>query len=120
MGGFGMFAMGLIGGITGIIASLLAMAIGGVDAAFSDSGTSSITGLAVSALLFSILGIVGSAFSKSKPKLAGYLMLVSGVAGAISISLFYVLSGVLLIVAGFMGVLSKKKAGNSTVPPVFE
>ncbi|MFD2877327.1 hypothetical protein ACFTAO_17030 [Paenibacillus rhizoplanae] len=29
-----MFAMGLIGGITGIIASLLAMAIGGVDAAF--------------------------------------------------------------------------------------
>ncbi|WP_128656437.1 DUF4064 domain-containing protein [Paenibacillus sp. 598K] len=101
--------MGLVGGIFGIIAAIVAMMIGGVDAALSDSGTSQITGLGISALLFSILGIIGSAFSKSKPKLAGTLMLISGVAGFISISMFYILSGVLLIVAGCMGLFSKKK-----------
>lgn len=103
-----MFAMGLIAGIFGIIASIMAMVIGGVDAAFSDSGTSQITGLAVSALLFSILGIVGAAMTKSKPKVAGWLMLISGVAGFISISMFYILSGVLFVVGGLMGILAKK------------
>ncbi|MEC0235240.1 DUF4064 domain-containing protein [Paenibacillus kribbensis] len=107
-----MFAMGLVGGIFGIIAAIIALFVGGVDAALSDTGTSSIMGLAISALIFSILGIVGSAFSKSKPKLAGWLMLVSGIAGFISISLFYILSGVLLIIAGFMGIFSKKKTNQ--------
>lgn len=108
--------MGLIAGIFGIIASIVALMIGGIDAAFSESGTSSVTGLAISALLFSILGIVGAAFTKSKPKLAGWLMLVSGVAGFISISMFYILSGVLFIVAGFMGILSKKKVVQEARP----
>ncbi|OAB35870.1 hypothetical protein PMSD_12780 [Paenibacillus macquariensis subsp. defensor] len=110
-----MFAMGLIAGIFGIIASILAMFIGGIDAAFSDSGTSQITGLAIAALLFSILGIVGSAFAKSKPKLSGWLMLISGIAGFVSISMFYILSGVLFIIAGFMGILSQKKKIGSAV-----
>ena len=110
-----MFAMGLIAGIFGIIASILAMFIGGIDAAFSDSGTSQITGLAIAALLFSILGIVGSAFAKSKPKLSGWLMLISGIAGFVSISMFYILSGVLFIIAGFMGILTKKKRIQSTI-----
>ncbi|WP_237690877.1 DUF4064 domain-containing protein [Paenibacillus caui] len=101
--------MGLVAGIFGIIAAIIAMFVGSIDAAFSETGTSSITGLAISALIFSILGIVGAAFSKAKPKLAGWFMLVSGVAGFISISFFYILSGVLFVVAGFMGILSKKK-----------
>ncbi|MGF7049096.1 NADH:ubiquinone oxidoreductase subunit K [Paenibacillus sp. DS2015] len=110
-----MFAMGLIAGIFGIIASIIAMFIGGVDAALSDSGTSQIGALAVSALLFSILGIVGSAFAKSKPRLSGWLMLISGIAGFISISMFYILSGVLFIIAGFMGILTKKNTIERTV-----
>ncbi len=73
-----MFAMGLIAGIFGIVASVLAMMVGGVDAAFSSTGTSQITGLGISALLFSILGIVGAAMTKTKPKVAGWLMLISG------------------------------------------
>ncbi|WP_411552178.1 DUF4064 domain-containing protein [Paenibacillus lautus] len=105
-----MFAMGLIAGIFGIIASIIALFIGGVDAAFSDSGSSSITGLAISAMLFSILGIIGAAMAKAKPKVAGVIMLVSGIAGFISISMFYILSGVLFIIGGFMGILSKKNA----------
>lgn len=105
-----MFVMGLIAGIFGIIASLIAMFVGGLGSALSVSGSSSVTGLGIAALLLSILGIVGAALSKSKPKLAGWFMLVSGVGGFISISMFYILSGVLFVVAGFMGVLSKKKS----------
>ncbi|MUG68849.1 DUF4064 domain-containing protein [Paenibacillus campinasensis] len=108
-----MFAMGLIAGIFGIIASIIALFIGGVDAAFSADGTSSITGLAISAMLFSILGIVGAAMAKAKPKVAGILMVVSGVAGLISISMFYILSAVLFVIGGFMGILSKKSAQNT-------
>lgn len=110
-----MFAMGLIAGIFGIIASIIALFIGGVDAAFSDSGSSSITGLAISAMLFSILGIIGAAMAKAKPKVAGIIMLVSGIAGLISISMFYILSAVLFVVGGFMGILSKKNAQSKTV-----
>ncbi|AWB46845.1 hypothetical protein DCC85_06670 [Paenibacillus sp. CAA11] len=101
--------MGLVAGIFGIISSIIALMIGGVDAAFSSSGTSSVTGLGYAALLFSILGIVGAAMTKSKPKLAGWLMLVSGVGGFISVSMFYIISAVLFVVGGFMGILAKKK-----------
>lgn len=109
-----MFAMGLIAGIFGIIASIIAIFVGGVDAAFSDSGTSSIIGLGISAMLFSILGIVGAAMAKPKPKLAGILMIISGIAGFISISMFYILSGILFIIGGFMGILGKKDVQSKT------
>ncbi|SMF89037.1 Protein of unknown function [Paenibacillus uliginis N3/975] len=109
-----MFAMGLIAGIFGIIAAIFAIFVGGVDAAFSSDGTSSIFGLGVSAMLFSILGIVGAAMSKPKPKVAGVLMVISGIAGFISISFFYILSGILFIIGGFMGILGKKELSKKT------
>lgn len=111
-----MFAMGIIGGIFGILASILALFIGGVGEAFGAEDASSVTGLGWGALLLSILGIIGASISKSKPKLAGALMLVSGIGGFICISLFYLISGILFIVAGFIGVFSKKK--KNTAPPV--
>lgn len=101
-----MFAMGLIAGIFGIIASIIALFVGEIDAAFG--GKSGITGLGISALIFSVLGIVGAAMSKAKPKIAGILMIISGVAGFISIFMFYILSGILFVIAGFMGIISKK------------
>lgn len=110
-----MFAMGLIAGIFGIIASIIALMVGGIDAALSDSGSSSITGLGISAMLFSILGIVGAAMSKAKPKAAGILMVISGIAGFISISMFYILSGVLFVIGGCMGLFGKREPQNRTV-----
>lgn len=107
-----MFAMGLVGGIFGVIAALIAMFIGGIAGAFEAEEASQVSSLGVAALLFSILGIIGSAFSKSKPKLAGTIMLVSGIAGFICISLFYIISGVLFIVAGFMGIFTRKQNQN--------
>lgn len=102
-----MLAMGIIGGVFGIIASILAMTLGGIGSAFEADGANQIVGLGFAAMLFSILGIIGGSIAKSKTKLAGIFLLVSGVGGFICISLFYTISGILFIVAGLIGVFSK-------------
>lgn len=108
-----MFAMGLIAGIFGIISSLFAMFLGGVATAFGASSGETVTNLGWAALILSVVGIVGAAMAKSKPKLAGWLMIVAGIGGLISVSMYYILSTILFVVGGFMGVLSKKGVSNS-------
>lgn len=103
------FVLGLIGGIIGFGAALLALMIGGIDAAFSDSGTSEVTGLGWAAFIFSALAIVGSVVVRSKAKLGGILLLISAVGGLISISMFYAISAILIGIAGLMGVFKKDK-----------
>lgn len=104
------FVLGLIGGIFGILFAFIALFIGGVDAAFSENGTSSIIGLGWAAVFLSILGIIGSVVVKGKAKVGGILMLIAAVGGTISISMFYILPGILLLIAGLMGVIRKDKA----------
>ncbi len=104
------FILGLLGGIFGFIGAILALFIGGVDAAFSDTGESQIIGLGWAAIFLSILGIIGSIFVKGKPKVGGALMLISAVGGLISISLFYLLPFVLLFIGGLMGFFRKEKS----------
>lgn len=110
-----MFAMGLTGGIFGIIAGILAIFIGGVGSALGASGAESVGTLGTLAIFFSILGIIGAAMSKAKPKLAGIFMVIAGIGGFISVSMFYILSAVLLIVGGCMGLFKKT---NKTTPSV--
>lgn len=103
------FILGLLGGIFGFIGAIIALFIGGVDAAFSNSGESEIIGLGWAAIFLSILGIVGSVVVKGKPKVGGIFMIISAVGGVIAISLFYLLSFILLLIAGLMGVFRKDK-----------
>lgn len=107
------FVLGLIGGIFGIFSAIIALFIGGVDAAFSSSGTSDIVGLGWSAVILSIVGIVGSVVVKGKAKFGGVLMIVSAIGGIISISMFYILPAVLLLIGGLMGVFRKDKRNSS-------
>lgn len=106
------FVLGLIGGIFGFVGSFTALLIGSVDAAFSATETSSITGLGWLAMLFSTIAIVGCVMVKSKPKLGGAFMLVAAVGGTISISMFYVIPAILLVVAGLMGLIRKEKVSK--------
>ena len=104
------FVLGLIGGIFGFIGAFVAIMFGGLDAAFSGTETSSITGLGWSAMLFSTLAIVGCILVKSKPKLGGLFMLIAAIGGTISISMFYVIPGIMLFIAGLMGLIRKDKS----------
>ncbi|MBD1379149.1 DUF4064 domain-containing protein [Metabacillus arenae] len=101
------FVLGLIGGIFGLIGAVMAILIGAVDEAFT--GSMEISGLGWSAVLFSIVGIIGSIVVKRKPKLGGTFMTVAGLGGTISIFIFYILPGVLLIIGGLMGLIKKEK-----------
>lgn len=100
--------MSIIGGVFGIISSILAMFIGGVGSAFSADGADQVVALGFVAMLFSILGIVAGSISKNKQKLSGWLLLVAGIGGFISISMFYIISAILFVVSGLMGILAKK------------
>ena len=81
-------------GIFGVIGAFIALMFGGLDAAFSDTGESSIIGAGWFAVLLSIVGIVGSVMVKGKPKVGGILMLIAAIGGIISVSwlTFYLVS----------------------------
>jgi hypothetical protein len=76
--------------------------------------TSEVTGLGWGAFLFSILAIVGAIVVKINPKIGGTLMLISGISGLISISMFYVLATVFLVIAGLMGIFRLKGGFSSS------
>src|SRR5699024_490645 len=101
------FVLGLVGGILGILAAILAMFIGGVGSAFESSDSDSSIGLGFSAILASVPGIVGAAFVRGRPKVSSLLMFIAGIWGIISISAFFVVSNILLIIAAIIGLFIK-------------
>jgi hypothetical protein len=106
------FVLGLLGGIFGFLAAIMALFIGGVDAAFNSSGTSEVIGLGWGAIILSIVGIIGSVVVKFKAKTGGIFMLVSAIGGVICISMFYILPALLLFIGGLMGVFRKQKVNT--------
>lgn len=102
------FVLGLIGSVFGFLGAIVALIFGEFEAAFSNTGSSSITGLGWSAFIFSILAILGTVFVKSKPKLGGSFMVIAAVGGFVSIFMFYMLSSILLIIGGLMGLFKKE------------
>ncbi len=110
------FVMGLLGGIFGFFGGIAGLCVGTVDNAFfAGSSDYDITTLGWSALGAATLGIVATAFVKSKPKLGGWLMIISAIWGVISISLFFALPGILLFVGGLMALIRKDDA-TPTLP----
>ena len=99
------FVLGLLGGIFGIFAGILGLVVGGIDSVIS--GSAEIVGLGLSAILFSILGIIGASIVKNKNKLGGWFMVIAAVGGTISISWFYLISGLLLFIAGLIALIKK-------------
>ena len=99
--------LGIIGGVFGIIAGLLAMTIGGVGAAFEASDSGTITGLGFAAVFIGVLGIVGGAVAPRYPKAAAIIQLISCVAGFIAVSLFWIFSGILLLIGAGLAFLGR-------------
>lgn len=94
------FVLGLLGGIFGFVTGFLGLVL----SAFADLGSS-----VVWIFLLAIAGIVGSAVVKSKAKLGGWIMLISGIGILICSSLFGLLPAILLIIGGLMALIKKDK-----------
>ena len=91
--------LGILGGIFGLL--------GGVFALMFSAFAPSVAGLGASAVVASIVGLIGSAYVLHNPKWGGIILIVSAVWLLISISLFGVLGAVLLGLAGLLAVLRK-------------
>jgi hypothetical protein len=99
--------LGIIGGILGMFGGIFALFLGGVGTAINgDSG--GLGGLGILAFVFSILGIITAILVSSKPKLAGWGLIVSAVGIFISISLFGIIPAILFLIAGIMTLIKKE------------
>lgn len=102
--------LGIVGGVFGILAGLLAMMVGGIGSAFDAEGSGSIVGLGFAAIMLGVLGIIGGALSNRNPKVASILQGIAGFLGFIAISLFWLLAGVLLLVGALLAFLSRNSS----------
>jgi hypothetical protein len=99
--------LGIIAGLAGLVSAVLALFVGGLGGAFDAEGAGTVVGLGWSALGFSLLGLVGAALSLAKPVIAAVIMLIAGVAVAISISLFAVIATPLFLIAALLAFLGR-------------
>lgn len=117
----GALALGLTGGIIGLIAAVLALTVGGIGQAFESNSSAAATnvnfGLVVIggwiALGASIVGIVGGALAMGRPSAGGILMLLAAIAGFIGISVLYVISGPLLLIGAVLAFAASRKPRRS-------
>jgi len=103
--------LGILGGIAGIVGSILVLVVGGIWSAFGGEGAGTVTTLGWVSLPVSLVGIVGGALALAKPKIAGIMMLLMGIGGFIAISLGYVVAGPLLITGGILALVGSRKTG---------
>lgn len=108
--------LGIIGGVFGILFSLLAMMIGGAGAAFNAEDSGMVMGLGFAAFFIAVAAIVGGALANKIPKASWIILLVTGILGFIAISAFWILPGILLIAGAifeFFARMDKKMSAQA-------
>jgi hypothetical protein len=111
----GALALGIVGGLLGVMSAVTALLLGGIGGAFDAEGSGTIVGLGFSALVFCFLGFLGAGLALAKPRIAGLLLLVSAIGITISISLFAVLAAPLFLIAAILAFLGKQGDSETIV-----
>ncbi len=91
--------LGILGGIFGLL--------GGIIAVLFSVFASDILSLGISAIIASIVGIIGAVYVLRNAKIGGIILLISALWLLISISLFGVLGAVLLGIGGLLAIFRK-------------
>jgi len=107
--------LGVLGGVFGILGALFALFIGGLGAGFADPEAGTVIGAGLAAIIISIVGIVGGAIALSRPVIAGYMMIASGILGFIAISAGYIVAGPLLIIGGALALFASRQKPTEEV-----
>lgn len=105
--------IGIMGSLAGIGGALFAILVGGISSAFGADDGGMVVGLGWTALVISLIALVAAALAIAKPVEAGVTMIISGIAGLISISIGYVIGGPLLIIAGILAIIGKTELTNA-------
>ena len=98
--------VGIFGSVAGFIGAIFALLVGGIGAAFGAG--SEVAWLGFAALMVSIVALVAAALAIAKPRFAAAVMLVSGIAGFICISAFWIPAGLLLGIGALLAFLGRK------------
>jgi hypothetical protein len=109
--------LGIIRGVLGIIAGIAAMMIGGIGVAFEAEDAGMIGGLGFFAIIFGIIGVVGSALANRSPKLAAVLELAAGLLGFIAVSVFWIPAGLCLLTGALLAFFGRKPSPQGVVVP---
>jgi len=107
--------LGVVGGVAGVLSALFVLLLPEEIEYFAGLDTDTLIGLVIVAIVASIIGIVGGVVAISRPRIAGYLMILSGIAGVLALSIGYVVAGPLLIVAGAAARSASRHKTNAEV-----
>jgi uncharacterized membrane protein len=99
----GAIVIGIIVGLAGVLSAVHAIMTGGVGATFEAHGAAQVIASGWSALVFSLLGLIGAALWIAKPHLGELILAAAGVAIVFSISMFAVIARPLLLLAALLG-----------------
>jgi len=100
--------LGIIGGVFGIIASLLTLLFGGIGSVFDAAGAEGIVARSFFAVFVGVVAIVGGALALRYPKVSAVLQLITGVVGLSLIGLFWIFSVILLLAGALLAFLGRK------------
>ncbi|PYZ93448.1 hypothetical protein CR194_09750 [Salipaludibacillus keqinensis] len=99
------FILGLIGGTVGFFYTLYAVYYGITDEFVF--GESFVIGTSMAAMTISTIAIVGASFVKLRPKLSGWIMIITGLSLPLFISTFGFVPLVFLVPAGLKEISRK-------------
>lgn len=99
--------LGIIGGIFGMIAGVMALFVGEIGAALDAEGGTGVAGLGLACIAVSVLALVLSCMINKKRILFGWLIIICGILNIIFVSVLGILSGIIIVVAGILS-LSRK------------
>lgn len=102
------FYLGIIGGSLGFIYISYALFSGISDEA--TFGEPFATGMAMVAMSFSTIAIVAAVLAKQKPKLGGWIMIISGIAIPVFIGSFGLIPFLFISIGGLIAVLNKNES----------
>lgn len=111
------FILGLTGGIFGLLVIPGLLFLGSLSVYFEGPGT--LIAYAVIGGILSIVGLIGAAFVKSRPKIAGIIMIICGFLG-LFVALGMWIGAILLLVAGIVALLRKEKKPEPLTTPSTE
>ncbi|WP_461002749.1 hypothetical protein [Streptomonospora sediminis] len=101
--------LGIVGGALGIVAAFAVLIFGGIGAAFEAAGYGELLGLGFAAVFIGVVGIVGGALARGASKTAALLLLLSGLAGFIAVSMAWLISGPLLVAGAILAWFGRAK-----------
>lgn len=99
--------LGIIGGVFGMIAGVMALFVGGIGEALEEGAGSGVAGLGLACIVVSILALVLSCMINKNRILFGWLIIICGILNIIFVSAFGILSGIIIAVSGIIA-LSRK------------